>query len=319
MQLLGAMSACAPKQLGACLPQIVPKLSETLTDTHPKVVDAANAALAAVGDVIRNPEIRGLSKYLLGAISAPAERTAPCLDVLLEMTFVNTVDAPSLALIVPVLSRGLRDRSADLKKKAAKIAGNMCSLVADAKDMSPYVPILLPDIQKSLVDVSPEVRATAAAALASLLQGMGGAEAEQFSEVILGSPGHCRATGLPPSARAPRRVWRSASPCSGRRPSRRCSPRFSRGARTSRRTCARATSRCFGSYRSRSARRSRRTSRRRSPRCSPGWRTSASRSATPRWARGASSWRSSRTAAPAWTCCCPRSRRRWATRTGASA
>jgi hypothetical protein len=60
----------------------------------------------------------------------------------------------------------------------------MCSLVADAKDMSPYVPILLPDIQKSLVDVSPEVRATAAAALASLLQGMGGAEAEQFSEVI---------------------------------------------------------------------------------------------------------------------------------------
>ena len=184
VQLLGAMSACAPKQLGACLPQIVPKLSETLTDTHPKVVDAANAALAAIGDVIRNPEIRGLSKYLLGAISAPAERTAPCLDVLLEMTFVNTVDAPSLALIVPVLSRGLRDRSADLKKKAAKIAGNMCSLVADAKDMSPYVPILLPDIQKSLVDVSPEVRATAAAALASLLQGMGGAEADQFSEVI---------------------------------------------------------------------------------------------------------------------------------------
>jgi HEAT repeat protein len=184
VQLLGAMSACAPKQLGACLPQIVPKLSETLTDTHPKVVDAANAALKSIGDVIRNPEIRGLSKYLLGAISAPAERTAPCLDVLLEMTFVNTVDAPSLALIVPVLSRGLRDRSADLKKKAAKIAGNMCSLVADAKDMSPYVPILLPDIQKSLVDVSPEVRATAAAALASLLQGMGGAEAEQFSEVI---------------------------------------------------------------------------------------------------------------------------------------
>ena len=184
VQLLGAMSACAPKQLGACLPQIVPKLSETLTDTHPKVVDAANAALAAIGDVIRNPEIRGLSKYLLGAISAPAERTAPCLDVLLEMTFVNTVDAPSLALIVPVLSRGLRDRSADLKKKAAKIAGNMCSLVADAKDMAPYVPILLPDIQKSLVDVSPEVRATAAAALASLLQGMGGAEADQFSEVI---------------------------------------------------------------------------------------------------------------------------------------
>jgi len=41
--------------------------------------------------------------------------------------------------------------------KAAKIAGNMCALVADAKDMSPYVPLLLPEIQKALVDPIPEV------------------------------------------------------------------------------------------------------------------------------------------------------------------
>ena len=183
VQLLGAMSACAPKQLSACLPQIVPRLSETLIDTHPKVVDAASRALKQIGDVIRNPEIQALSNYLLGAIAKPAELTQPCLDVLLEMTFVNVVDAPSLALIVPVLSRGLRDRRADLKKKAAKIAGNMCALVSDAKDMNPYVPILLPDIQKSLLDPIPEVRATAAAALASLVKGMGGVE-EHFSELM---------------------------------------------------------------------------------------------------------------------------------------
>ena len=186
VQLLGAMSSCAPKQLSACLPQIVPRLSETLIDTHPKVVEAATHALKAIGDVIRNPEIEALSSYLLGAIAKPAERTLPCLDVLLETTFVNTVDAPSLALIVPVLDRGLRDRKADLKKKAAKIAGNMCALVADAKDMSPYISILLPEIQKCLVDPSPEVRSTAAAALASLLRGMGGAASldEHFAELV---------------------------------------------------------------------------------------------------------------------------------------
>ena len=183
VQLMGAMAACAPKQLSACLPQIVPRLSETLIDTHPKVVDAANAALKAIGEVIKNPEIEALSDYLLGAIAKPAELTQPCLDVLLEMTFVNVVDAPSLALIVPVLSRGLRDRRADLKKKAAKIAGNMCALVADPKDMSPYVPLLLPDIQKSLIDPIPEVRATAASALASLIRGMGGVD-EHFSDLI---------------------------------------------------------------------------------------------------------------------------------------
>ena len=183
VQLMGAMAACAPKQLGACLPQIVPRLSETLIDTHPKVVEAAQHALKAIGDVIKNPEIEALSEYLLGAIAKPAELTQPCLDVLLEMTFVNVVDAPSLALIVPVLSRGLRDRRADLKKKAAKIAGNMCALVADPKDMSPYVPLLLPDIRKSLIDPIPEVRATAASALASLIRGMGGVD-EHFADLI---------------------------------------------------------------------------------------------------------------------------------------
>ena len=181
VQLLGAMSNCAPKQLGACLPQIVPRLSETLIDTHPKVVEAATQALKAIGDVIRNPEILALSKYLLGAISLPAERTQACLDVLLETTFVNVVDAPSLALIVPVLVRGMRERKAEMKKKAAKIAGNMSALVADPKDMAPYIPMIVPELKKALIDPIPEVRGVAAQALASLIKGMG----EEYFEDLL--------------------------------------------------------------------------------------------------------------------------------------
>lgn len=61
---------------------------------------------------------------------------------------MNSVDAPSLALLVPIVHRGLRERSSETKKKAAQIVGNMSSLVAEHKDMLPYLTLLLPEVKK---------------------------------------------------------------------------------------------------------------------------------------------------------------------------
>ena len=58
----------------------------------------------------------------------PSTKTASCLQVLLQTSFVHFIDAPSLALIIPVLQRALSERSTETKKMAAQIIGNMCSL-----------------------------------------------------------------------------------------------------------------------------------------------------------------------------------------------
>ncbi|WVZ60305.1 hypothetical protein U9M48_010349 [Paspalum notatum var. saurae] len=181
VQLLGAMAYCAPQQLSQCLPKIVPKLTEVLTDTHPKVQVAGQTALQEVGSVIKNPEISALVPILLSALTDPNDHTKHSLDILLQTTFINSIDAPSLALLVPIVHRGLRERGVETKKKAAQIVGNMSSLVTEPKDMIPYISLLLPEVKKVLLDPIPEVRAVAARALGSLISGMG---EEIFPELV---------------------------------------------------------------------------------------------------------------------------------------
>ncbi|RDD44813.1 eIF-2-alpha kinase activator GCN1 [Trichoplax sp. H2] len=201
VELLGAMAHCAPKQLSSCLPNIVPNLVDILGDSHAKVQHAGLHALKQIASVIKNPEIQSnftndviisfilinillitlmttnvvfvdISSILIDALSEPTIHTATCLQTLLSTSFVHFIDAPSLALIMPVIHRALQQRSSETKKMASQIIGNMFTLT-DMKDLAPYLPSIVPGLKQALLDPMPNVRHVSSKALGVLVKGMG--------------------------------------------------------------------------------------------------------------------------------------------------
>ncbi|KAG5445430.1 translational activator of GCN4, variant 2 [Clonorchis sinensis] len=172
VELLATMTHCAPKQLSACLPQIVPRLLDVLVDSQDQLKQAGVRALKQIGNVIRNPEVQALVPLLTGCLQDPLADKMPCLLALRDTCFVHVLDAPSLALILPVIQRAFADRSTESRKSAAQIFGNLHSL-ARKEELQPYVPNIVPSLKACLLDAVPEIRSVAAAALGALVRGMG--------------------------------------------------------------------------------------------------------------------------------------------------
>jgi elongation factor 3 len=48
---------------------------------------------------VKNAEVLGMLDLVIDALRHPEKKTEDCLDKLMETTFVNSMDAPSLAVV----------------------------------------------------------------------------------------------------------------------------------------------------------------------------------------------------------------------------
>ena len=115
-----------------------------------------------------NNDIQPFVPQLVACMAQPSQ-LHDCIHGLAATTFVQAVEAPHLAIIVPLLNRGLQDRAQAIQRKSCLIADNMAKLVDDPVHAAPFLPSVMPLVKRVSEEVAdPEIRAVAGRALKTL-------------------------------------------------------------------------------------------------------------------------------------------------------
>jgi len=113
------------------------------------------------------------------AIVRPAD-TVKAIEELMGTTFVATVDASTLSLLCPVLSRGLKEKLAVHKRACCLVISNMSRLVETPDAVAPFGPLLVPELKKVADTVQfEEIRDEALGALKTLTKALGHSSIEE--------------------------------------------------------------------------------------------------------------------------------------------
>eukprot|EP00775_Hariotina_reticulata_P002646 gene2646-2946_t len=170
-KMLKAIAERCPSQVAVCMPEIVPKATEALGNARAAVKDAAASAMTACMQTVNNKDLEQFIPMLIDTMQNPV-KVPDCVHKLAGTTFVQAVEAPTLSIMVPLLVRGLRhDNTTAIKRKAAVIIENMAKLVDNPLDAVPFLPSLLPGLEKVANEVAdPECRSVAARAAKELIR-----------------------------------------------------------------------------------------------------------------------------------------------------
>jgi elongation factor 3 len=119
---------------------------------------------------IDNKDIEKVIPAIIEAVS-DISLVPETIHALASCTFVQTVEGAALAIIVPLLSRGFKEKNTAIKRQCAKIVANMSKLVEHPMEAAAFLPELLPALDKARVEVSdPEARDVCEQAHAQLLR-----------------------------------------------------------------------------------------------------------------------------------------------------
>merc|ERR1712190_182048 len=127
-----------PQSIAPEIEWIVHPLSVLMNDIKKDVKEKAKTAMTAVAQCSGNQDLQKFSATIVKAQEA-AKNVPESVEELAGCIFVQNVEAPALAVITPVLVRGLNERSEQTKRRCCVIVDNMCKLIDDLREGTPLL------------------------------------------------------------------------------------------------------------------------------------------------------------------------------------
>jgi elongation factor 3 len=144
-----------------------------MNDNKKEVKGAARDAMEKCIACTGNKDVEPFLPTVLECIVEPT-KAAESVEKLAGCVFVQNVETPALAIMQPVLIRGLNLPKEEVKRKCCVIIDNMCKLVDDPKEVLPLAPVYQPLLEKNAASISnPEARSIAERALKTMVTASG--------------------------------------------------------------------------------------------------------------------------------------------------
>merc|ERR1712193_531586 len=173
LQLIARIAQKLPESMGYELVNLAMPVAELTCDIKKEVSEATVECMTAICDCTGNKDLQPFLPSVVTAAKSITD-TQACVKALAGCIFVQNVQTPALACTLPVLSRGLKDKSEEVQRMCCMIVDNMCKVVEDPAEVSPVMPWLKPLVQGAVEKISdPEARGVAEKAFGTLSKAAG--------------------------------------------------------------------------------------------------------------------------------------------------
>jgi len=182
LEMVAAVAKRCPKQVGQGIVELIPAVTGLVWDVKADVKTAAREALEVVCRCSGNSDLEVFIPAVMDGLTKP-ETMPDAVESLAGCVFVQEVEAPALAVLTPILLRGLNGDRVDVKRKCCVVIDNMCKLVEHPKEVQPLLASVLPVLQKLKESISdPEARKMCERACAEVTKAAGDGSAAPISD-----------------------------------------------------------------------------------------------------------------------------------------